>query len=155
MKYMGVDYAPEAIDYIRNHSEGIETIQGDITDSDFYIDDTFDVVILSHVLEHLENPSDFLRVVKKSLKFSYAVIEVPLEDLIASRIKSVLRDKAANKAGHVQFFTSRTFENLLSSNGFKIVDRRTYVPILDTATMRWPGLVRQPGGSISNVSMSL
>jgi len=136
-KYIGVDYAPEAIDYLRKHSAGIETIQGDITDPDFCIGDTCDVVVVSHVLEHLEEPAIFLVAMKNSLKFSYAVIEVPLEDLVASKMKSVLRDRTANKAGHVQFFTVRTFEHLLSSNGFKIVDRRTYVTILDMETIRF------------------
>ena len=136
-KYMGVDYSPEAINYLRKHSQGIEPIQGDITAPDFHLDEKFDVVVLSHVLEHLEDPAIFLGAMKSSVKFSYAVIEVPLEDLMASRMKSVLRDRTANKAGHVQFFTARTFEDLLNSNGFKIIDRRTYVPILDVDTIRF------------------
>ncbi len=136
-KYIGVDYAPEAIDYLRKHSVGIESIQGDITDPVFCIADTCDVVVLSHVLEHMEKPDIFLINMKKRLNFSYAVIEVPLEDLLASRIKSAMMDRTSNKAGHVQFFRIRTFEHLLSSNGFKIVDRRTYVPVLDIDTIRF------------------
>lgn len=136
-KYIGVDYATEAIEYLRKHSEGIEPLQADITDPNFCIDDPVDVLVLSHVLEHLENPAIFLEAMKKSVKFSYAVIEVPLEDLIGSRIKSVLRDRTANKAGHVQFFTARTFEHLLMTTGFKIIGRRTYVPILDRETIRF------------------
>ncbi len=136
-KYIGVDYAAEAIEYLRKHSEGIEPLQADITDPNFRIDATVDVLVLSHVLEHLENPAIFLDAMKKSVKFSYAVIEVPLEDLIGSRMKSLLKDRSANKAGHVQFFTVASFENLLSASGFKIVDRRTYVPILDQETIRF------------------
>lgn len=136
-KYIAVDYAPEAIDYLRNHSLGIESIQGDITDPDFCILDSCEVVVVSHVLEHLEKPAIFLDTMKNSLKFSYAIIEVPLEDLTASKMKTVLRDRTANKAGHVQFFTLQTFEHLLSSSGFKILDRRTYVPILDRDTIRF------------------
>ncbi len=136
-KYIGVDYAPEAIDYLRKHSAGIELIQSDITDPDFCTDEPCDVLVVSHVLEHLEEPAFFLGSMRKKLEFSYAVIEVPLEDLVASRMKSVLRDRSANKAGHVQFFTVRTFEHLLISNGLKIVDRRTYVPILDMETIRF------------------
>lgn len=137
MKYTGVDYSPEAIDYLQKHSHGIETIQGDITDPDFFIDDSFDVVVLSHVLEHLEDPAILLSAMKDSLRFSYAIIEVPLENLIVSRMKSILRNRTTSKAGHVQFFTARTFEALLHANAFKIVDRRTYVPILDMAAIRF------------------
>jgi SAM-dependent methyltransferase len=136
-KYLAVDYAPEAIEYLRKHAEGIEAIQGDITDPDFHISDAVDLFVLSHVLEHLENPAAFLGAIKTSLRFRYAVIEVPLENLLASRIKSIVQDRTVNKAGHIQFFTSSTFERLLSSNGFKVIDRRTYVPILDVETIRF------------------
>lgn len=135
--YIGVDYAPEAIDYLKKHSVDIEFIQGDITDNDFRISDTCEVVLISHVLEHLEEPAKFLMAMKNSLKFSYAIIEVPIEDLIAGKIKSVLKDRTSNKAGHVQFFTFRSFEHLLNSNGYRIIDRRSYVPILDMETIRF------------------
>lgn len=137
VSYVGVDYAPEAIDYLSRHSEGIEAIQADITSRGFQMSDPCDVVVLSHVLEHLESPAALLRAVKHSVRFSYVVIEVPLEDLIASRAKSLLRDRAANRAGHVQFFTARSFELLLRSSGFKVIDRRTYVPVLDAETVRF------------------
>lgn len=135
--YIGVDYTQEAIDYMQKHSEGIETMQGDITDPNFDIVGTYDVVVLTHVLEHLENPAHFLDATRRLLKFSYAIIEVPLEDLIVGKLKSILKNRISNKAGHVQFFTAHTFEHLLSSNGFKIVDSRTYVPILDIETIRF------------------
>jgi SAM-dependent methyltransferase len=135
-KYIGVDYAPEAIEYLRKHSAGIEAIQSDIIGESYLNIDGCDVIILSHVLEHLEEPGKLLNAMKKLCKFSYAVLEVPLEDLAASRIKAVLRDRTANQAGHVQFFTDRSFEYLLRLNGYKIVDRRTYVPILDMETIR-------------------
>jgi SAM-dependent methyltransferase len=136
-RYTGVEYSSEALDYLRRNSEGIESIQGDITAGDFHISDTFDVLLLSHVLEHLEEPGIFLCAMKNSLKFSCALIEVPLEDLLFNRIKSLIRDRKIDKAGHVQFFTVRTFEDLLNSNGFRVVDRRTYVPILDVAAIRF------------------
>jgi SAM-dependent methyltransferase len=135
--YIGVDYAPEAIDYLRKHTSGIKSIQGDITDSNFNIGDTCDVIVVSHVIEHMEKPATFLATMKKSFRPSCVIIEVPLEDLVAGKMKSILWDRTANSAGHVQFFTARTFEHLLSSNGFKIIDRRTYVPILDMDTIRF------------------
>ena len=136
-KYIGVDFAPEAIGYLRKHSSGIEAIQGDITDPAFCIGDTCDVVVLTHVLEHLEQPAAFLAAMRNSLKPSYAIIEVPLDDLPIARMKSVLRDRRANRAGHVQFFTANSFERLLHSNGLKVIDRRTYVPIRDLETIRF------------------
>jgi len=135
--YAGVDYAPEAIDYLRGHSDGIEATQADLTDPSFHLSDPADVVILSHVLEHLESPATLLRTLKDDLQSSYLVIEVPLEDLMASRAKSLVKNRSASKAGHVQFFTARTFELLVRCSGFRVIDRRTYVPVLDAETVRF------------------
>jgi len=135
--YVGVDYAPEAIDYLLGHSDGIEAIQADITSRRFHMSDPCDLVVLTHVLEHLESPAAFLHAVQGSLEFSHIVVEVPLEDLVAGRAKSRLRGRAGNEAGHVQFFTARSFELLLRSSGFKVIDRRTYVPVLDADTVRF------------------
>ena len=136
-RYVAVDYAPEAIDYLRKHSTGIEPIQGDITDPTFRLNRPCDVVILSHVLEHLEDPAGFLAALRSSLKFTHAIIEVPLEDLAISKLKAVLKDRRASKAGHVQFFTPHTLEHLLKASGFRISDTRRYIPVLDMETIRF------------------
>lgn len=137
-RYMGIDYSREAIDYAKTHCEGIEFIHADITDPSFCMDNKFDILVLSHVIEHLECPNAFLSALRQSLEFSYAVIEVPLEDLLIGRLKDKIADyRTTNKAGHVNFFTIASFENLLISNGLEIVDRRTYVPVLDWNTIRF------------------
>jgi trans-aconitate methyltransferase len=135
-RHIGVDYAQEAIDYLRQTSAGIDARCADISDPAFHIEDPFDLLVVSHVLEHLEEPGLFLRSVRNSLGTAHAVIEVPLEDLWAARMKALLRDRTLNRAGHVQFFTIPTFENLVGEHGLRIVDRRTYVPVLDMQTIR-------------------
>lgn len=136
-KYLAVDFAPEAIEYLREHVEGVEAIQGDITKPDFRIDDPIDLLILSHVLEHLENPTEFLCSIRESVIFKYAVIEVPLENLFYNRIKYLFFDRKTDKSGHVRFFTMRTFDKILQYGCLKIVDKRTYVPVLDMTTIRF------------------
>lgn len=136
-KYLAVDFAPEAIGYLREHVKGVEAIQCDITKPDFHFNDPIDVLVLSHVLEHLEDPAEFLVAIRKSIIFKYAVIEVPLEDLFYNKIKYLFMDRYNNKAGHVSFFTMRTFDKLLRSNFLRIVDGRTYVPVLDMETIRF------------------
>ena len=136
-RYVAVDYSEEAITHLRSNSEGIETIIADITAADFSLESAFDVVILSHVLEHLEEPCRFLESVSRKINFSHLIIEVPLEDLFVSKIKLLFRDRRTNKAGHVQFFTVSTFTKLLVSNEFRIIDERLYAPILDIETVRF------------------
>jgi 2-polyprenyl-3-methyl-5-hydroxy-6-metoxy-1,4-benzoquinol methylase len=106
-EFTAVDYSTQAIDYLESHSHGIHCVTADITDPAFTFNYSFDVVILSHVLEHLEDPLKFLQSMIAKVRFRYLVAEVPLEDLLASRIKNLVRDRKRNVAEHVQFFTEK------------------------------------------------
>lgn len=136
-RYIATDYSREAIDYLRNNTRKIETVRGDITADDFSLEGPFDIVVLSHVLEHIENPGKFLESILRRLDFEHIVIEVPLEDLPILRIRDGFRNRRENVAGHVQFFTIDSFERLLIAKGFRIKARRLYLPILALATLRF------------------
>ncbi len=136
-RYLAVDYSPDAIGYLRSHAPDIEALQADITAPDFRITDPVDVVVLTHVIEHLDDPHAFLRGTLRNLPFRYMVAEVPLEDLLGSRIRNLRRDRRVNISGHVQFFTARSFERLLAAHGLKILERRRYVPIHSLDTIRF------------------
>lgn len=120
-RYIAIDYSPDAARYMRSHLKGVEIHETDITQT---IPARADVVVLSHVVEHLEEPSAFLSVVAR-LDFDWLVIECPLEDLPASRLKNLFRDRTKNLAGHVQFFTKKSFRALVGQH-FEIVAERHY-----------------------------
>lgn len=123
--YIAVDFAGEACEYMRNHLHDVTVAQADIVTE--HIPDKADVVLLSHVIEHLENPEQLLSAVADNVSFEWLVIECPLEDLPASRFKNLFRDRRQNLAGHVQFFTAASLRNLISRH-FTIVDHRYYAP---------------------------
>lgn len=125
-----MDYSEEAIAYLAAHSRGIRCLRADITAPGVDFGGPYDVVVLSHVLEHLEEPLAFLRSLTAHLRFRYLVAEVPLEDLWAARLKGLVRDRTKNAAGHVQFYTRRSFHELLAQAGLVIDADRRYVPIL-------------------------
>ena len=58
--YIAVDYSETAIDYLRAHSQGIETHVADVTDAELAFDRPVDLIVVSHVIEHLEEPIAFL-----------------------------------------------------------------------------------------------
>lgn len=129
-RYTGIDYSHSAIDYAKRASPEIEFRVGDINDSVFAPPGThYDLIVLSHVLEHLEDPHQILRTVRH-LSFRALIAEVPLEDLPASQLKSLVRNRKNNLAGHVQFFTARTFRKLIASAGFHIAAERRYANVL-------------------------
>jgi SAM-dependent methyltransferase len=136
-EYVAVDYSHSALSYLRGRCPTIRIIHADITDPEFSLQERFHLLVLSHVIEHLEEPATFLRSMQRAFQFDYAVIEVPLEDLPLSRLKSRFRDRKNHKAGHVQFFTQRTFEQLVKDSGLNIVGRRQYIPIPDIDTIRF------------------
>jgi SAM-dependent methyltransferase len=81
----------------------------------------FDVVVASHVLEHLEKPERALAEVAQLTE--WLVLEVPLEDSWISRLISRLRarHRAENAVGHVNFWTRESFRALVESVGLVVV----------------------------------
>jgi SAM-dependent methyltransferase len=135
--YMAVDYSPEAIQYLRSKAPRISCLVADITDPGFKLDNHFDVIVLSHVLEHLEQPLPFLNAIKERFDFRHLIVEVPLEDLFMPRVKCLFSDRKQNSAGHVQFFTETSFTALLHSAGLEIDDRRRFVPRMSAEAIRF------------------
>jgi len=136
-RYIAVDYSGDAIGYLRGQEPEIEALQADITSSEFTMREPIDVVYLTHVIEHLDDPDAFLEGALQKLNFKYLIAEVPLEDLAASKVKNLVRDRRVNTSGHVQFFTGSSFERLLTSHGLKILDRCRYVPFHSLDTIRF------------------
>jgi 2-polyprenyl-3-methyl-5-hydroxy-6-metoxy-1,4-benzoquinol methylase len=136
-RYIGVDYSADAVTYLRTHAPEIEAIQADINSPDFAMKEAIDVVVLTHVIEHLDDPHQFLTVTLQKLQFKYMIAEVPLEDLLAGRLKNLFRDRRINTGGHVQFFNPSSFKHLLTAHGLKILDRRRYIPVNSLDTIRF------------------
>jgi 2-polyprenyl-3-methyl-5-hydroxy-6-metoxy-1,4-benzoquinol methylase len=136
-EYTAVDYSIEAVEYLRLREPGIRCLTADIADPAFKLDGRFDTIILSHVLEHLEDPLSFLKVIKARFRFSSLIVEVPLEDLPVMRVKALFYDRNINTAGHVQFFTAESFKALIRHAGFQIEAERRFVPRMSAEAIRF------------------
>lgn len=84
-----------------------------------YPDDNFDLVILAHVLEHVEHERQLLRELKRVSK--YIVIEVPLDYRfgVDKRLKHFL------DYGHINMYTPTLLRFLLKSEGLEILADKT------------------------------
>jgi SAM-dependent methyltransferase len=90
-----------------------------------FAEKSFSVAILSHVIEHLENPvcavPDAARVA------DYVMIEVLTEKVLSNTIRARILGKpfiSAAEAGHVQFWSSRSIASFLEQDcGQKSVSR--------------------------------
>ncbi len=71
-------------------------------------DNEFDVVILSHVVEHLEHPRILIREAARVSKHLF--IEVPLEDVL-----SAPKDFKMTRTGHINFYSYKNIRKLAQS----------------------------------------
>jgi SAM-dependent methyltransferase len=129
-EWTAIDYSSEAIGYLQSRAPDIRCVVADITDPGFTLEGSYDVVVLSHVLEHLEQPLKFLQSLISRIQFRYLIAEVPLEDLLGARIRNIFQDRYTNSAGHVQWFKRASFLELISSAMLDVTDERRYVPVL-------------------------
>jgi SAM-dependent methyltransferase len=86
-----------------------------------YDDDKFDLVILSHVVEHLEYPRKMLYEASRVGK--YIFIEVPLEDNFRLANKYV-----PDKAGHINFYSPKTISRLVQTSELEILSCLITIP---------------------------
>jgi len=134
-RYVGADYSPEAIAYLTAHSSGIQTQVADLSGDLVSIPGAFDLVLVVHVLQHLESPDQFLRNML-NLDFRFLIVEVPLEDLPLNRVVSRLGMHDKNPTGTLQFFNKKSVKELLTRNGLRVIDQRVSTPTIDRKTLK-------------------
>ena len=111
----------------------------------------FDCVLALDILEHLFEPLQLLREIRRVLAADgYAIIFLPLHFDLRQRLR-ILTGKGiilyehlwydpkyvAWEYFHIRFFTLREAEDFITTGGFRI-ERRVYRPLV-IADMHWPG----------------
>ena len=86
-----------------------------------YEDNKFDLVILSHVVEHLEYPRKILYEAGRVSK--YVFVEVPLE--LNLRLK---RDYVFDKVGHINFYSPKTIRMLIQTCDLEVLSQFISTP---------------------------
>jgi ubiquinone/menaquinone biosynthesis C-methylase UbiE len=110
-----VEISASGVEYIQ--SRGIQNLKSVQVFDGYKLpfgDDSFDLIILSHVLEHVEHERLLLREIKRVAK--HCVIEVPRDYKagVDRRIKHFLA------YGHINVYTPTSLRYLLRTEGFEI-----------------------------------
>ena len=101
------------IDYYDFPIDGVTKLGNDIQDA--HIDRKFDIVICSHVLEHVSDVSHLLTQLRDYLKDDGILYgEVPQEVWAGLRIDP-------DPVTHINFFTKNSFLNLFLTHGFEVL----------------------------------
>jgi len=100
-------------------------------------DGAFDLVILTHVLEHVDHPRGLLREAARTGR--HVFVEVPLEDTVRLR-----DDSRPNPSGHVNFYSPKTIRLLLRTSGLEVLAQRLTHPSYGAYafTNRWTAPLR-------------
>ncbi len=101
-----------------------------------YSSGQFDLVVLTHVVEHLEHPRRLLTEAARVGR--YLFIEVPLEDTLR-----LPHDFSPSSVGHINSYTQRSIRHLVQSCGQRVLHELVTNPPKASYTYRrgWKGLV--------------
>ncbi len=94
----------------------------------------YDLLFLSHVLEHIINPRDFI-LECKNVCDKYIFIEVPGMDY-----KFVEEPMGMFCEEHVNYFTLESLSNLMFSAGFELVDANYIFGLHENLPAGWPAV---------------
>ena len=123
----GVDISKKALDIAKRKNPGCNFCTGSVYDLSFK-ESSFDLVIATEVLEHLENPEKALQEIGR-ISSSYCLFSVPNEPYF--RTMNFLRGKNLKRFGndieHVQNWSSREFVKLIEKY-FNVVDVKKPFP---------------------------
>ena len=130
----GVEVCEAAVAYGRE-KRGLSIFQGTLQEASFP-ESSFDVVHASHVIEHVPDPSAFLREIYRVLKpGGKLIITTPNAAGLQSRIfKNKWRSAIAD---HVFLFTKKTLSAYLLRTGFTIIKTKTWGGIAKGVTAAW------------------
>lgn len=126
--YEGIEYDDTAVALAKKMNPKMTIKQGDIYKLP-YKSNSFDLVICTEVLEHLENPKkayrELIRVSKK-----YVLLSVPNEPFFTiqriGRLQNVLHLGAHPE--HIQHWTFSAFTKFVHVRGVKLITRKFPIP---------------------------
>jgi ubiquinone/menaquinone biosynthesis C-methylase UbiE len=126
-KLEGIEYMDEAIELGKKVNPHVTIKKGDIYALP-YKDNSFEVIVCTEVLEHLEDPKKALEELKRVTK-KYVVVSVPNEPLFT--VQRILRGKNLKKLGahpeHIQHWNSGKFQKFVA-NVFTVKSVKTPLP---------------------------
>lgn len=124
----GVDFLQTAIDLGKKAHPKLTLKQGNIYDLE-YKNDSFDLVMATEVLEHLDDPrkglKELIRVSKK-----YILLSVPNEPFFigANFLRGKNLKRWGNDIEHIQHWNSIGFKKFVKKEGLRIVSSRYPFP---------------------------
>lgn len=127
-KIEGVEYSTDAIELGKKFFPHLTIKQGSIYDLPYKVN-SFDLVVCTEVLEHLEEPAKALKEMMRVSR-KYLIISVPNEPLFM--LSNFLRGKNLSRFGndeeHINHWNPLSLKKYLKENGLRIMKTRLPFP---------------------------
>ncbi|HBY93051.1 MAG: methyltransferase domain-containing protein [Ardenticatenaceae bacterium] len=108
---------------------------------------SFDVVVMSHIVEHLPDPAASLARVREVMNpGGILYLAVPDMNSLQFQVFGKKWD-VINPLVHFQYFNEESLSRLLRESGFQNLERVQQAPVPSGMTTRWLRLMRKLGGS--------
>jgi SAM-dependent methyltransferase len=132
--YMGLEISESAIDQAQQHEHISPTTFKLFDGHRLPVEDgSVDLVILSHVLEHVEEPR---RLLYEAMRIGrYVFVEVPLELNLRTP-----HDFRWTDVGHINLYDPVVIRHLMQSVGLRILAEQTVCPSIDVFKFLRPGI---------------
>lgn len=100
---------------------GLKIIE-DILPNAGFPDAAFDSVVMLHVIEHLPDPAEMVREIRRIMRpGGVLVVETPRFDSLMFKMLGRRERSLSNCDGHIYFFTVPSLSQLLEKNGFEVI----------------------------------
>ncbi|RJQ32868.1 MAG: class I SAM-dependent methyltransferase [Actinobacteria bacterium] len=109
----GLDLEDSALEYAKKINPGIDFHQGSVYELPFK-DNEFDLVVLTEVLEHLDEPEKALKEITR-VSSKYCLVSVPKEPVwrMANMARFRYLGGLGNTPGHINHWSKKAFLNLI------------------------------------------
>jgi ubiquinone/menaquinone biosynthesis C-methylase UbiE len=133
----GVEFSEETVRLVNGRIDNLKLVEGDIFSSELR-ENTFDVVTLWHVLEHLPRPQEVLERVRRLLSpGGWVLISLPNLNSLQARLFRRYWYAFDDVPRHLYHFAPRPLEILLQEKGFQELEHRFFSPIVNIHCLKY------------------
>lgn len=120
IQYLGVDISEDAIRIAK--AKEVNNIHFELKDITVASNtDSFDLLMVIDVIEHIENYFDFIQSINSKAK--YTVFHIPLDMCLWTLLREQMLIESKERVGHIHNFTEDFVCSILKDKGFTIIDK--------------------------------
>lgn len=137
IKCKGIDLSEKVISYAKQRYSN-SNLSFEVQSSSYRPEESFNLVLLADVFEHVADYIGFLAEIKSTYK--YQLFNIPMD----LSVRYLLNDhplETRASVGHLHYFYDKLILKILDENGFKVIDY-SYANNLEMETLKVNGFVK-------------